>query len=184
MRILIVTSLLLYVLVSCNKSNIVDEKLCQEYNIEQYKFCIPNNWVNKENTKYDSKNFLFVNKGDSIVISSGVTNIIDDPIVVDNEKEKQTLLEFSNGELSSKDIVIYKNKDFDTSHSTYLKNYYYYDKINNIDVLLIFPKKQEGTIGAIFNKETGGNKLSIYCKNPSIETQQSIKRILETVKIR
>jgi len=86
--------------------------------------------------------------------------------------------------LSSTDIVIYKNKDFDTSHSTYLKNYYYYDKINNIDVLLIFPKKQEGTIGAIFNKETGGNKLSIYCNNPSKETQQSIKRILETVKIR
>jgi len=66
--------------------------LCQEYNIEQYKFCIPNNWVNKENTKYDSKIFLFVNKRDSIVISSGVTNIIDDPIVVDNQKEKETLL--------------------------------------------------------------------------------------------
>lgn len=92
MRILIVASVLLYVLVSCNKSNVVDEKLCQEYNIEQYKFCIPNNWVNKENTKYDSKIFLFVNKRDSIVISSGVTNIIDDPIVVDNQKEKETLL--------------------------------------------------------------------------------------------
>jgi len=184
MRILIVTSLLFYVLVSCNKSNIVEEKLCQEYNIDQYKFCIPNNWINKENISYDSKSFLFVNKGDSIIISSGVTNIVDDPIVVNNEKEKQTLVEFSNGELSSKDIVVYKNKDFDKSHSTYLKNYYYYDKINNIDVLLIFPKKQEGTIGAIFNKDTRDKKLSIYCNNPSKETQQSIKKILETVKIK
>ncbi len=183
MRILVIINLLLFMLVSCNKSNIVEDKSCQEYNIDNYKFCIPNNWINKKNTSYDSRNLVFINKEDSIIISDGDTNIVDDPVLVNSEKEKQTLIDFSNGELSSKDVIIYQNKDFDISHSIYLKNYYYYDKINNIDVLLIFPKKQEGTIGAIFNKNSKEKKLSIYCNNPSIETQQAIRKLLKTVKI-
>jgi len=112
-----------------------------------------------------------------------MTNIIDDPIIVNSEKEKQILIEFSNGELSSTDVGIYIDKDFDIFHSTYLKNYYY-DKINNINVLIFFPKKQEGTAGGIFNKGIKGKELSIYCNNPSPQTQQLIKKLFQNVKIK
>jgi hypothetical protein len=181
MRILIISILLSSLLVSCNDSNADKSKPLKEYDIESYKFSVPSNWINAENISYDSRNLLFINKKDSIIVSNGDTNILDNPIIVSNQKEKEELLNFSNGELLSRDIMIYKNKDFDISHSIYLKNYYYYDIINNINVMLIFPKKEKGTIAAIFNKNSDGKKLSIYCNNPSLETQQSMKKVFETV---
>ncbi|MDF2932643.1 MAG: hypothetical protein K0R36_1974 [Chryseobacterium sp.] len=83
MRILTTYILLSCLLISCNIDN---SKYCKEYNIENYKFCIPNNWISKENTNYDSITLLFTNKKDSIIISSGDIDILDNPIVVYNEK--------------------------------------------------------------------------------------------------
>lgn len=168
---------LLFLFLSCGK---MSEK-CEEYKLDDFKFCIPSAWKKQKVSSYDSKVLLFVNKEDSIFINNTDVNIVENLILVDNEKEKKILQDFSQNEVSKDDIIIYKNKDFDYSHAVFYKNYYYYDTINGINVLLVFPKKDKGTIGAFFNKNVAGSKFSIYCNNPSEETKEDFKIIFRSV---
>ena len=154
---------------------------CEGYKVDNFKFCIPSGWKKQKVSSYDSKVLLFVNKKDSILINNTDINIVENVILVNSEKEKKILQDFSQNEISKDDILIYKNKDFDFSHAVFFKNYYYYDKINGINVLLVFPKKDKGTIGAFFNKNVKGSKLSIYCNNPSEETKEDLKTIFRSV---
>lgn len=43
------------------------------------------------------------------------------------------------------------------------------------------PKKDRQTIVAFFNKNIVGDKLSIYCNNPSEETKEGFQTILRSV---
>jgi len=174
--------ILLLLLLSCNKSNSLDND-CKEYHFIHFKMCIPTNWKKMEITTYDSSGILFVNKKDSIFINNSNIEISDNPILVNTINEKKKLLDFSHNELDADNIKIYKDKDFDVSNAVYKKNYYYYDRINNIEVLLVFPKNKNGIIGAFFNKHSTENKLSIYCNNPSENTKEELKKVFNSVKI-
>ncbi len=173
----------LFILTACSQRDKSEtNKLeCKEQRFDNFKICIPTDWKQAKITAYDSKVLLFINEKDSIVFDNHGVDLSDNPIIVDSEKEKQTMLEFSNHEIDSQDINVYKNKDFDNSNAVFHKNYYYYDTINKIDVLMVFPKKEKGTIAAFFNKNSDKNKLSIYCTNPSEKTKSELKKVFNSV---
>lgn len=172
--------LLLLSLISCNKSEILISD-CKEYRFSNFKMCIPIHWKEIKMITYESSGIVFLNKGDSIFITNDNVEISDNPIIVNTQNEKNSLLGFSHNELNSDDIKIYKNRDFDLYNAVYKKNYYYYENIHGVEVLLVFPKNKNGTAGAFFNKYSTKSKLSIFCNNPSENTVKELKKVFNDV---
>lgn len=149
----------------------------------RFEGCVPKSWKVSKVNGIDTIRWLILTEiNDSIYVEYGPYTPIFNHYIRVRPMSHKAYLDSLNKEYPE-NMVFSENSEADEGQGIYLKEYYFYDKIDNCKVKIGFPKKLgQGLSLAYFSNFYNENDLGIYSKNIDSLTQIDFKKFIYSIK--
>jgi len=164
--------------ISCTNKN-------KRLDFEKFHINVPATWNKIEIKGIDSNVYAIVTENsDSIFLDFGkYSESFNETNKVFSREQIQ---KYKMMKMETKALYFSDNPEIDQAQGTFLKEYYYYDTIDNIAAKLKIPKiPSKGETGIHFaNIDRNGNYLTIIGKNLNSKEQTSLIEAFKTIKVK